>query len=65
MLADVLPESNRDALTGLNVLLTKFKVKRGLKELGMKERDATKLQIFPSVAPTGIHETLIGHRFES
>lgn len=42
MLADVLPESNGNALTGLNVMLTKFKVKRGLKELGMKESDADK-----------------------
>ncbi|KAK4555150.1 hypothetical protein LTR86_007916 [Recurvomyces mirabilis] len=38
-LADVLPESDGDAIKGLNVLLTKLKVKRGLKDFGMKEED--------------------------
>ena len=38
-LAAVLPESQGDAIRGLNVLLTKLKVKRGLKEFGFKEED--------------------------
>ena len=38
-LADVLPASNGDAIHGLNVLLTKLKVKRGLKDFGFKEED--------------------------
>lgn len=41
-LADVLPESNGDAIHGLNVLLTKLKVKRGLKDFGFKEEDIDK-----------------------
>ncbi len=41
-LAEALPESNGDAIRGLNVLLTKLKVKRGLKEFGMKESDVDK-----------------------
>ncbi|KAK4900384.1 hypothetical protein LTR27_002609 [Elasticomyces elasticus] len=41
-LADVLPESDGDAIKGLNVLLTKLKVKRGLKDFGMKEEDVDK-----------------------
>ena len=41
-LAEALPESNGDAIRGLNVLLTKLKVKRGLKEYGMKESDVDK-----------------------
>ncbi|KAK5163128.1 uncharacterized protein LTR77_010912 [Saxophila tyrrhenica] len=41
-LAEVLPESDGDAIKGLNVLLTKLKVKRGLKEFGMKEEDVDK-----------------------
>ncbi len=41
-LATVLPESNGDAIHGLNVLLTKLKVKRGLKEFGFKEEDIDK-----------------------
>jgi alcohol dehydrogenase class IV len=41
-LAAVLPESNGDAIQGLNVLLTKLKVKRGLKEYGFKEEDVDK-----------------------
>ncbi|KAJ5748675.1 uncharacterized protein N7511_010371 [Penicillium nucicola] len=41
-LADVLPESNGDAIHGLNVLLTKLKVKRGVKDFGMKEEDIDK-----------------------
>lgn len=38
-LAEVLPGSDGDAIKGLNVLLAKLKVKRGLKEYGMKEED--------------------------
>jgi alcohol dehydrogenase class IV len=38
-LADVLPESQGDAIRGLNILLMKLKVKRGLKEFGFKEED--------------------------
>ncbi|KAL4804827.1 hypothetical protein BDV18DRAFT_153159 [Aspergillus unguis] len=41
-LADVLPESNGDAIHGLNVLLEKLKVKRGVKDFGMKEEDIDK-----------------------
>ncbi|KAL4769460.1 hypothetical protein BDW60DRAFT_218870 [Aspergillus nidulans var. acristatus] len=41
-LAEVLPESNGDAIQGLNVLLTKLKVKRGVKDFGMKEEDIDK-----------------------
>lgn len=41
-LADVLPESEGDAVKGLNVLLGKLGVKRGLKEFGMKEEDVEK-----------------------
>ncbi|KAK5700953.1 hypothetical protein LTR97_005471 [Elasticomyces elasticus] len=41
-LAEVLPESDGDAIKGLNVLLTKLKVKRGLKDFGMKEEDVDK-----------------------
>lgn len=38
-LAEVLPESDGDAIKGLNVLLTRLRVKRGLKEFGMQESD--------------------------
>ena len=41
-LADVFPESHGDAVQGLNVLLEKLKVKRGLKDYGMKEEDIEK-----------------------
>jgi len=41
-LAQVLPESNGDAIRGLNVLLEKLEVRRGLKEYGMKEEDVDK-----------------------
>jgi alcohol dehydrogenase class IV len=41
-LAEVLPESEGDAVKGLNVLLGKLGVKRGLKEFGMKEEDVEK-----------------------
>ncbi|MCJ1366342.1 hypothetical protein MMC16_005470 [Acarospora aff. strigata] len=41
-LAEALPESDGDAIKGLNVLLTKLKVKRGLKDFGMKETDIDK-----------------------
>lgn len=41
-LADALPDSNGDAIHGLNVLLTKLKVKRGVKDFGMKEEDIDK-----------------------
>ncbi|OKL56672.1 hypothetical protein UA08_08318 [Talaromyces atroroseus] len=41
-LAEALPESNGDAIHGLNVLLLKLKVKRGLKDFGMKEEDIDK-----------------------
>ncbi|KAF7590466.1 hypothetical protein BBP40_002810 [Aspergillus hancockii] len=42
-LAEALPESNGDAIQGLNILLTKLKVKRGLKYFGMKEEDIDKV----------------------
>ncbi|KAI1367706.1 putative maleylacetate reductase [Xylaria arbuscula] len=38
-LAKALPNSDGDAVKGLNVLLGKLKVQRGLRELGMKESD--------------------------
>ncbi|KAF2486680.1 putative maleylacetate reductase [Neohortaea acidophila] len=38
-LAAVLPDSDGDAIKGLNVLLEKLRVKRGLKEFGMREDD--------------------------
>lgn len=38
-LASVLPASEGDAIRGLNVLLTQLKVKRGLRDLGMREGD--------------------------
>jgi alcohol dehydrogenase class IV len=41
-LAEALPDSNGDAIHGLNVLLDKLKVQRGLKEFGMKEEDIDK-----------------------
>ncbi|KAF2152116.1 maleylacetate reductase [Myriangium duriaei CBS 260.36] len=41
-LAEALPSSDGDAIKGLNVLLEKLKVKRGLKEFGMKEEDVDK-----------------------
>ncbi|KUI59709.1 Maleylacetate reductase [Cytospora mali] len=41
-LAGALPESNGDAIHGLNVLLEKLQVQRGLKEFGMKESDIDK-----------------------
>ncbi|KAF3941021.1 hypothetical protein ABW19_dt0201553 [Dactylella cylindrospora] len=41
-LADSLPESDGDAVKGLNVLLNKLGVKRALKEYGMKEEDVDK-----------------------
>lgn len=41
-LADVLPESNGDAIHGLDVLLKKLEVKRGLRDFGFKEEDIDK-----------------------
>ncbi|KAF3920062.1 hypothetical protein AA313_de0200009 [Arthrobotrys entomopaga] len=41
-LADALPDSDGDAVRGLNILLEKLKVKRALKEFGMKEEDVDK-----------------------
>lgn len=41
-LAGALPGSEGDAIKGLNVLLGKLGVKRGLKEFGMKEEDIDK-----------------------
>lgn len=38
-LAGALPGSGGDAIRGLNVLLEKLPVKRGLKEFGMREED--------------------------
>ena len=38
-LASVLPGSDGDAIRGLNALLEKLRVKRGLMEFGMKEED--------------------------
>ncbi|CAG9936207.1 unnamed protein product [Clonostachys rosea f. rosea IK726] len=41
-LSKALPESNGDAVHGLNVLLSKLEVKRDLKSFGMKEEDVAK-----------------------
>jgi hypothetical protein len=41
-LADVLPESDGDAIKGLNILLRKVKVSRALKDYGLKEDDVEK-----------------------
>lgn len=41
-LASVLPESGGDAIRGLNAMLEKLKVKRALKDFGMKEGDVNK-----------------------
>lgn len=42
-LAEVLPGSDGDAVKGLNVLLDKLRVKRSLKELGMKKEDVERV----------------------
>lgn len=42
-LAHALPDSQGDAVKGLNVLLKKLRVKRALKDLGMKEDDVDKV----------------------
>ncbi|KAL9105408.1 MAG: hypothetical protein Q9187_008715 [Circinaria calcarea] len=41
-LAEALSDSNGDAIRGLNLLLTRLKVKRGLKDFGMREEDIDK-----------------------
>lgn len=41
-IAEVLPGSDGDSIKGLNVLLEKLKVKRGLKDFGLKEEDVDK-----------------------
>lgn len=41
-LARVLPDSNGDAIRGLNFLLRRLKVQRSLKDLGFKEGDVDK-----------------------
>ncbi|KAI5302756.1 hypothetical protein KEM56_000391 [Ascosphaera pollenicola] len=41
-LAEALPASNGDAIQGLNGLLEKLKVKRGLKDFGFREEDIDK-----------------------
>ncbi|CAI4213357.1 unnamed protein product [Parascedosporium putredinis] len=41
-LAEALPGSEGDAVRGLNTLLDKLQVKRGLRDLGMKEEDIDK-----------------------
>jgi alcohol dehydrogenase class IV len=41
-LALILPDCEGDAIRGLNILLARLKVKRGLKELGMEEEDVDK-----------------------
>lgn len=38
-LAEALPDSNGDAIRGLNLLLTRLKVRKGLKDFGMREED--------------------------
>lgn len=41
-LAAVLPGSDGDAIKGLNILLERLQVKRGLKDFGFKEEDVDK-----------------------
>jgi alcohol dehydrogenase class IV len=41
-LAEILPESNGDAIKGLNALLVKLNVERSLEAFGMKEQDIDK-----------------------
>lgn len=41
-LADTLPDSDGDAIKGLNLLLTRLRVKRGLRDYGMEEQDIEK-----------------------
>jgi alcohol dehydrogenase class IV len=41
-IAEVLPGSDGDAIKGLNLLLEKLRVKRGLKDFGFKEEDIDK-----------------------
>jgi len=41
-IAEVLPGSDGDAIKGLNLLLEKLHVKRGLKDFGFKEEDVDK-----------------------
>lgn len=41
-IADVLPCSDGDAIKGLNMLLGKLGVKRGLKDFGFREEDVEK-----------------------
>ena len=41
-IAEVLPGSDGDAIKGLNLLLEKLKVKRGLRDFGFKEEDVDK-----------------------
>ncbi|KAE9366905.1 maleylacetate reductase [Stipitochalara longipes BDJ] len=41
-IAEVLPGSEGDAIKGLNLLLEKLRVKRGLKDFGFKEEDVDK-----------------------
>ena len=42
MIADALPDSDGDAIKGLNILLDKLKVVRGLQAFGLKESDIDK-----------------------
>jgi alcohol dehydrogenase class IV len=41
-IAEALPGSDGDAIKGLNLLLEKLQVKRGLKDFGFKEEDVDK-----------------------
>jgi len=52
-LALVLPDSEGDAIHGLNVLLTRLTVKRGLKEFGMNEEDVDKAADIAVANPYG------------
>jgi alcohol dehydrogenase class IV len=62
-LADVFPESNGDAIHSLNVLLTKLKVTRGLKDFGFKDEDVDKAADIavknPSYNPRPVERVLI------
>ncbi|KAF5235680.1 hypothetical protein FANTH_11630 [Fusarium anthophilum] len=62
-LANVLPDSQGDAIQGLNKLLSQLKVKRALKEFGMKEEDierATEITLLrPYQNPRKLDRSLI------
>ncbi|EME49980.1 hypothetical protein DOTSEDRAFT_85243 [Dothistroma septosporum NZE10] len=58
-LAEVMPESDSDAVEGPNVRLTKLKKKRGLKDFGMKEDDVERAaEITVDIEKEPLRETI-------